>query len=140
MFGFARPKRIHPYSPSTASGSSRFSLDHTFRSIENLTNGLHPLKHLFVVRHIPYTQRRATDPLHGDDTYLKKRYSQFYMAVMDAHILETTWAPLWIFFNLLVSKGLTWAITGKDVSIERCPKALIRRQACLTESCVNERY
>ena len=55
---------------------------------------------------------------------------------MDAHILETTWAPLWIFFNLLVSKGLTWAITGKDVSIERCPKVLIRRQSCLTESCV----
>ena len=55
---------------------------------------------------------------------------------MDAHILETTWAPLWIFFNLLVSTGLTWATTGKDVSIERCPKALIRRQSCLTESCV----
>ena len=51
-------------------------------------------------------------------------------------ILETTCSPLWIFFNLLVSTGLTWAATGKDVSIERCPKALIRRQSCLTESCV----
>lgn len=51
-------------------------------------------------------------------------------------ILETTCAPLWIFFNLLVSTGLTWVTTGKDVSIERCPKALIRRQSCLTESCV----
>ena len=59
------------------------------------------------------------------------------MAAMDAiDILETTCAPLWIFFNLLVSTGLTWATTGKDVSIERCPKVLIRRQSCLTESCV----
>ena len=59
------------------------------------------------------------------------------MAAMDAiDILETTCAPLWIFFNLLVSTGLTWATTGKDVSIERCPKVLIPRQSCLTESCV----
>ena len=84
MFGFARPERIHRYSPSTASGSSGFSHDHTFRSIENLTDGLHPLQHLFLIRHIPYTQRRATEPLNWDNTYLKKRYSQFYMAAMDA--------------------------------------------------------
>ena len=92
---------------------------------------------LFPILHIPYMQRRATDPLHGDDTYLKKRYSQFYIwRLWMLDILETTCAPLWIFFNLLVSTGLTWATTGKDVSIERCPKALIRRQSCLTESCV----
>ena len=59
MFGFARPERIHPYSPSTASGSSGFSHDYTFRSIENLTDALHPLQHLFPIRHTPYTQRRA---------------------------------------------------------------------------------
>ena len=34
---------------------------------------------IFPILHIPYMQRRATDPLHGDDTYLKKRYSQFYI-------------------------------------------------------------
>ena len=51
-------------------------------------------------------------------------------------ILETTSASLWISFNLLVSMGLTWATTGKDVSIESCPKALIRHQYCLTERCV----
>lgn len=83
-FGFSWFERINPYSPSTASGSSGFSRDHTFRSIENLTDGLHPLQHLFLIRHIPYTQRRATDPLNWDDTYLKKRSSQFYMAAIDA--------------------------------------------------------
>ena len=83
-FGFSWFERINPYSPSTASSSSGFSRDHTFRSIENLTDGLHPLQHLFLIRHIPYTQRRATDPLNWDDTYLKKRSSQFYMAAMDA--------------------------------------------------------
>lgn len=44
MFGFSWFERINPYSPSTASGSSGFSRDHTFRSIENLTDALHPLK------------------------------------------------------------------------------------------------
>ena len=44
MFGFSWFERINPYSPSTASGSSGFSRDHTFRSIENLTDAMHPLK------------------------------------------------------------------------------------------------
>ena len=111
MFGLARPKRIHPYSPSTTSGSSRFSLDHTFHSIENLTDGLHPLQHLFLIRHIPYTQRRATDPLNWDDTYLKKRYSQFYMAAMDARYSGNYMRPS---LDFLQSFGLNRTHLGSN--------------------------
>jgi len=108
MFGFTRPERIHPYSPS---GSSDFSHDHTFRTIENLTDDLHSLQHLFPIRHSPYTQRRATDPLHGDDTYLQKRYSQFYMAAIDARHSRNYMRPS---LDFLQSFGLNRTHLGNN--------------------------
>lgn len=51
------------------------------------------------------------DPLHGDDTYLKKRYSQFYMAAMDARYSGNYMRPS---LDFLQSFGLNGTHLGNN--------------------------